>query len=422
MSQPHLEVHRLINTRQFQTIRTQVLLLCAVLMLVAAVFLSLAMKAPMPSKLTLSVTAVASVMGYIGFGFLADVCGRKTGILAALAVCTVAAGMLLLLDHSILMMAARALLAVGSCGLLCCVLTMAYEFSHSRKRFLVLSCLLALLALMTSCSVLLIRLPWFVQSSWLASALLLSGILISIACAYWLWRYLPDSWYFWVSTQNQPAILQEWQRMQLQTHAVPELHMPSTDSKPILWLYGAILGGSVSAHILLAVSMLLNFYIVSVAIVPYVSIAMRVNVVMGISFLISIVSTVGVGWMMGKWPAQKVLLWLCGLAAVCALILGSGWLKYHVVRAVLLCLLCLLVFAIGGLASGIKMWVVDVIPTAYRARAWACVYAAISLIPILGLKLEFFKYLNHSSNLVYLAAPVLTVAVFVWLMERSMQK
>ena len=93
MSQPHLEVHRLINTRQFQTIRTQVLLLCAVLMLVAAVFLSLAMKAPMPSKLTLSVTAVASVMGYIGFGFLADVCGRKTGILAALAVCTVAAGM-----------------------------------------------------------------------------------------------------------------------------------------------------------------------------------------------------------------------------------------------------------------------------------------------------------------------------------------
>ena len=422
MSQPHLEVHRLINTRQFQTIRTQVLLLCAVLMLVAAVFLSLAMKAPMPSKLTLSVTAVASVMGYIGFGFLADVCGRKTGILAALAVCTVAAGMLLLLDHSILMMAARALLAVGSCGLLCCVLTMAYEFSHSRKRFLVLSCLLALLVLMTSCSALLIRLPWFVQSSWLASALLLSGILISLACGYCLWRYLPDSWYFWVSTQNLPAILQEWQRMQLQTHAVPELHMPSTDSKPILWLYGAILGGSVSAHILLAVSMLLNFYIVSVAIVPYVSIAMRVNVVMGISFLISIVSTVGVGWMMGKWPAQKVLLWLCGLAAVCALILGSGWLKYHVVRAVLLCLLCLLVFAIGGLASGIKMWVVDVIPTAYRARAWACVYAAISLIPILGLKLEFFKYLNHSSNLVYLAAPVLTVAVFVWLMERSMQK
>ena len=422
MSQPHLEVHRLINTRQFQTIRTQVLLLCAVLMLVAAVFLSLAMKAPMPSKLTLSVTAVASVMGYIGFGFLADVCGRKTGILAALAVCTVAAGMLLLLDHSILMMAARALLAVGSCGLLCCVLTMAYEFSHSRKRFLVLSCLLALLVLMTSCSALLIRLPWFVQSSWLASALLLSGILISIACAYWLWRYLPDSWYFWVSTQNLPAILQEWQRMQLQTHAVPELHMPSTDSKPMLWVCGAILGGSVSAHILLAVSMLLNFYIVSVAIVPYVSIAMRVNVVMGISFLISIVSTVGVGWMMGKWPAQKVLLWLCGLAAVCALILGSGWLKYHVVRAVLLCLLCLLVFAIGGLASGIKMWVVDVIPTAYRARAWACVYAAISLIPILGLKLEFFKYLNHSSNLVYLAAPVLTVAVFVWLMERSMQK
>ena len=422
MSQPHLEVHRLINTRQFQTIRTQVLLLCAVLMLVAAVFLSLAMKAPMPSKLTLSVTAVASVMGYIGFGFLADVCGRKTGILAALAVCTVAAGMLLLLDHSILMMAARALLAVGSCGLLCCVLTMAYEFSHSRKRFLVLSCLLALLVLMTSCSALLIRLPWFVQSSWLASALLLSGILISLACGYCLWRYLPDSWYFWVSTQNLPAILQEWQRMQLQTHAVPELHMPSTDSKPMLWVCGAILGGSVSAHILLAVSMLLNFYIVSVAIVPYVSIAMRVNVVMGISFLISIVSTVGVGWMMGKWPAQKVLLWLCGLAAVCALILGSGWLKYHVVRAVLLCLLCLLVFAIGGLASGIKMWVVDVIPTAYRARAWACVYAAISLIPILGLKLEFFKYLNHSSNLVYLAAPVLTVAVFVWLMERSMQK
>ena len=422
MSQPHLEVHRLINTRQFQTIRTQVLLLCAVLMLVAAVFLSLAMKAPMPSKLTLSVTAVASVMGYIGFGFLADVCGRKTGILAALAVCTVAAGMLLLLDHSILMMAARALLAVGSCGLLCCVLTMAYEFSHSRKRFLVLSCLLALLVLMTSCSALLIRLPWFVQSSWLASALLLSGILISLACGYCLWRYLPDSWYFWVNTKNQPAILQEWQRMQLQTHAVPELHMPSTDSKPMLWVCGAILGGSVSAHILLAVSMLLNFYIVSVAIVPYVSIAMRVNVVMGISFLISIVSTVGVGWMMGKWPAQKVLLWLCGLAAVCALILGSGWLKYHVVRAVLLCLLCLLVFAIGGLASGIKMWVVDVIPTAYRARAWACVYAAISLIPILGLKLEFFKYLNHSSNLVYLAAPVLTVAVFVWLMERSMQK
>ena len=308
MSQPHLEVHRLINTRQFQTIRTQVLLLCAVLMLVAAVFLSLAMKAPMPSKLTLSVTAVASVMGYIGFGFLADVCGRKTGILAALAVCTVAAGMLLLLDHSILMMAARALLAVGSCGLLCCVLTMAYEFSHSRKRFLVLSCLLALLVLMTSCSALLIRLPWFVQSSWLASALLLSGILISLACGYCLWRYLPDSWYFWVSTQNQPAILQEWQRMQLQTHAVPELHMPSTDSKPMLWVCGAILGGSVSAHILLAVSMLLNFYIVSVAIVPYVSIAMRVNVVMGISFLISIVSTVGVGWMMGKWPAQKVLL------------------------------------------------------------------------------------------------------------------
>ena len=391
-------------------------------MLVAAMFLSLAMKAPMPSKLTLSVTAVASVMGYIGFGFLADVCGRKTGILAALAVCTVAAGMLLLLDHSILMMAARALLAVGSCGLLCCVLTMAYEFSHSRKRFLVLSCLLALLVLMTSCSALLIRLPWFVQSSWLASALLLSGILISLACGYCLWRYLPDSWYFWVNTKNQPAILQEWQRMQLQTHAVPELHMPSTDSKPMLWVCGAILGGSVSAHILLAVSMLLNFYIVSVAIVPYVSIAMRVNVVMGISFLISIVSTVGVGWMMGKWPAQKVLLWLCGLAAVCALILGSGWLKYHVVRAVLLCLLCLLVFAIGGLASGIKMWVVDVIPTAYRARAWACVYAAISLIPILGLKLEFFKYLNHSSNLVYLAAPVLTVAVFVWLMERSMQK
>ena len=107
---------------------------------------------------------------------------------------------------------------------------------------------------------------------------------------------------------------------------------------------------------------------------------------------------------------------------MCALILGSGWLKYHVVRAVLLCLLCLLVFAIGGLASGIKMWVVDVIPTAYRARAWACVYAAISLVPILGLKLEFFKYLNHSSNLVYLTVPVLTVAVFVWLMGRSMQK
>ena len=416
MSQPNLEVHRLINTRQFQAIRTQVLLLCVVLMLVAAMFLSLAMKAPMPSKLTLSVTAMASVMGYIGFGFLADVCGRKTGILAALAVCVVAASMQALVNHPMLMMVVRALLSVGSSGLLCCVLTMAYEFSHSRKRFLVLSCLLALLALMTSCSALLIRLPW------LASALLLSGILISLACGYCLWRYLPDSWYFWVSTQNQPAILQEWQRMQLQTHAVPELHMPSTDSKPMLWVCGAILGGSVSAHILLAVSMLLNFYIVSVAIVPYVSIAMRVNVVMGISFLISIVSTVGVGWMMGKWPAQKVLLWLCGLAAVCALILGSGWLKYHVVRAVLLCLLCLLVFAIGGLASGIKMWVVDVIPTAYRARAWACVYAAISLIPILGLKLEFFKYLNHSSNSVFLAAPILTVAVFLWLMGRCVQK
>ena len=419
MSQPNLEVHRLINTRQFQTTRTQILVLCAVLMLVAAVFISLAMKAHMPSKLTLSVTAMASVIGYIGFGFLADARGRKTGILAALAVCVVAASMLVLVKHPMLMTVVRGLLSVGSSGLLCCVMTMAFEFSHSRKRFLVLSCLLALMA---SCSALLIRLPWFVQSSWLASALLLSGILISIACAYWLWRYLPDSWYFWVNTKNQPAILQEWQRMQLQTHAVPELHMPSTDSKPMRWVCGAILGGSVSAHILLAVSMLLNFYIVSVAIVPYVSIAMRVNVVMGISFLISIVSTVGVGWMMGKWPAQKVLLWLCGLAAVCALILGSGWLKYHVVRAVLLCLLCLLVFAIGGLASGIKMWVVDVIPTAYRARAWACVYAAISLIPILGLKLEFFKYLNHSSNLVYLTVPVLTVAVFVWLMGRSMQK
>lgn len=326
MSQPNLEVHRLINTRQFQAIRTQVLLLCVVLMLVAAMFLSLAMKAPMPSKLTLSVTAMASVMGYIGFGFLADVCGRKTGILAALAVCVVAASMQALVNHPMLMMVVRALLSVGSSGLLCCVLTMAYEFSHSRKRFLVLSCLLALMA---SCSALLISLPWFVQSSWLASALLLSGILISIACAYWLWRYLPDSWYFWVSTQNLPAILQEWQRMQLQTHAVPELHMPSTDSKPILWLYGAILGGSVSAHILLAVSMLLNFYIASVAIAPLVNNVLRVNVVMGISFLISIVSTVGVGWMMDKWPAQKILLWLCGLAAVCALILGSGWLRFH---------------------------------------------------------------------------------------------
>ena len=126
--------------------------------------------------------------------------------------------------------------------------------------------------------------------------------------------------------------------------------------------------------------------------------------------------------MMGKWPAQKVLLWLCGLAAACAWILSSGWLRFHGGVAVFLCFLCLLVFAIGGLASGIKMWVSDVTPTVYRARAWACVYAAISLIPILGLKLEFFKYLNHSSNLVYLAAPVLTVAVFLWLMERSMQK
>ena len=422
MSQPNLEVHRLINTRQFQAIRTQVLLLCVVLMLVAAMFLSLAMKAPMPSKLTLSVTAMASVMGYIGFGFLADVCGRKTGILAALAVCVVAASMQALVNHPMLMMVVRALLSVGSSGLLCCVLTMAFEFSHSRKRFLVLSCLLALMALMASCSALLIRLPWFVQSSWLASALLLSGILISIACAYWLWRYLPDSWYFWVSTKNQPAILQEWQRMQLQTHAVPELHMPSTDSKPILWVYGAILGGSVSAHILLAVSMLLNFYIASVAIAPLVNNVLRVNVVMGISFLMSIVSTVGVGWMMDKWPAQKILLWLCGLAAVCALILGSGWLRFHGGVAVFLCFLCLLVFAIGGLASGIKMWVSDVTPTVYRARAWACVYAAISLIPILGLKLEFFKYLNHSSNLVFLAAPILTVAVFLWLMGRCVQK
>ena len=419
MSQPNLEVHRLINTRQFQTTRTQILVLCAVLMLVAAVFISLAMKAHMPSKLTLSVTAMASVIGYIGFGFLADARGRKTGILAALAVCVVAASMLVLVKHPMLMTVVRGLLSVGSSGLLCCVMTMAFEFSHSRKRFLVLSCLLALMA---SCSALLIRLPWFVQSSWLASVLLLSGILICIACAYWLWRYLPDSWYFWVSTKNQSAILQEWQRMQLQTHAVPELHMPSTDSKPMLWVYGAILGGSVSAHILLAVSMLLNFYIVSVAIAPLVNNVMRVNFVMGVSFLISIVSTVGVGWMMGKWPAQKVLLWLCGLAAACALILGSGWLRFHGGLAVFLSFLCLLVFAIGGLASGIKMWVSDVTPTVYRARAWACVYAAISLIPILGLKLEFFKYLNHSSNLVYLAAPVLTVAVFVWLMERSMQK
>ena len=421
MSQPNLEVHRLINTRQFQTTRTQVLVLCAVLMLVAAVFLSLAMKAPMPSKLTLSVTAVASVIGYIGFGFLADVRGRKAGILAALAVCVVAASMLALVKHPMLMMVVRALLAVGSCGLLCCVMTMAFEFSHSRKRFLVLSCLLALLTLMASCSALLIRLPWFVQSSWLASALLLSGILISIACAYWLWRYLPDSWYFWVSTKNQPAILQEWQRMQLQTHAVPELHMPSTDSKPMLWVYGAILGGSVSAHILLAVSMLLNFYIVSVAIAPLVNNVMRVNMVMGISFLISIVSTVGVGWMMGKWPAQKVLLWLCGLAAACAWILGSGWLRFHGGLAVFLSFLCLLVFAIGGLSSGIKMWVSDVTPTAYRARAWGCVYAALSLIPILGLKLEVFKYLNHASNLVYLTVPVLAVAVFLWLMGRYTQ-
>ena len=418
MSQPNLEVHRLINTRQFQTTRTQILVLCAVLMLVVSIFISQAMKAPMPSKLTLSVTAVASVIGYIGFGFLADVRGRKTGILAALAVCVVAASMLALVKHPMLMMVVRALLAVGSCGLLCCVMTMAFEFSHSRKRFLVLSCLLALMA---SCSALLIRLPWFVQSSWLASALLLSGILICIACAYWLWRYLPDSWYFWVSTQNQPAILQEWQRMQLQTHAVPELHMPSTDSKPMLWVYGAILGGSVSAHILLAVSMLLNFYIVSVAIAPLVNNVMRVNVVMGISFLISIVSTVGVGWMMGKWPAQKVLLWLCGLAVACAWILGSGWLRFYGGLAVFLSFLCLLVFAIGGLSSGIKMWVSDVTPTAYRARAWGCVYAALSLIPILGLKLEVFKYLNHASNLVYLTVPVLAVAVFLWLMGRYTQ-
>ena len=102
--------------------------------------------------------------------------------------------------------------------------------------------------------------------------------------------------------------------------------------------------------------------------------------------------------------------------------IGLGMVEISWGGAVFLCFLCLLVFAIGGLASGIKMWVSDVTPTVYRARAWACVYAAISLIPILGLKLEFFKYLNHSSNLVYLAAPVLTVAVFLWLMGRCVQK